>query len=1302
MQTITQTASRSFVMMMIVMLIGLSQSSGQNYSMATQNCVATANRIEFDVFLNNAGPASMQINSTVIRCTFGAAILPTTGVNTTTIGFVNDGQSNIPLLWPPNLVPAFTYTAGIRQFSVSTNTGTYLNGGTCAAPSVPIGGSIKLGRFFIQNSQNFVAGAPVGLTWVASSSAIVYLNCSGTVSSAAALVKTLSTPCVLTIPSSCAISASIESQIDNVCFGGNTGSATATSTGGVAPVTYSWNTIPVQTGAIASNLAAGTYTVTATGADACATTTTVTITAPLAPLTTSTTASACGSFVWPLNGLTYSASGVYVVHTTSGSGCDIANTLDLTITPNTTNTTTASACDTYTWTANGQTYTTSGTYTSVTGCHTEILELTITPSTSNTTTASACDTYTWGVNGQTYTVSGTYTSVTGCHTEVLNLTITPSTSNTTTASACDTYTWGVNGQTYTASGTYTSVTGCHTEVLNLTITPSTSNTTTASACDTYSWTVNGQTYTASGTYTSVTGCHTEILNLTITPGTSNTTTASVCDSYSWTVNGQTYTTSGTYTSVSGCHTEILVLTVNPTPATPVVTVANNCNATATLSTSALGSLLWSNGSTSSSINVTVGGSYSVIATMNGCSSGAGSAIAAPVPVLVASASAGSIVCFGGSTSVVISAAGGTPAYVGTGSFTQFAGTMSYTVTDANGCSSSTSVTLSQPTKVEGTTSTIASGCAGNTGSATVAATGGSGTYTYLWSNGQTTLTATSLAIGNYTVIITDGSGCTGSASATVLGAGGSPATPDAINGAGSVCRNSVGLVYSVNPVFGAASYVWTLPSGITGTSTSNSITVSVSSTYGGGFICVAAVNPCGTSSASCMNLPVIATFPSQPSSIVGPAIACGPGTYTYSTTATNALGFTWTLTGSGALIVSGQGTNSIEVSVPAGFGQGSVQVIANNCYGNSAVRGMTITGIPTHSNAVSGPSYVCAGNTATYTMGIVQGVSTYTWTSTGDATLLSSSVSGNLISATFSFGPLWTSGNITITASNSCGSFARTFVVRSTPTQPGGITGPGAGLCGLSNVGYSIAAVAGATSYTWSVPVGVSIVSTAPNGLSIVASFSPLFVSNSANICVTANNSCGAGVARCFAVTSRPIAPTITGPIAVCKTNSAILYSIAPVASATSYAWSVLGGASISPAGTSATINYNTATTTSAVLRVNGLNACGASQPGVLTVNVSLFCRTSAEDMLGLTSEMSAYPNPTSGKATITFTADKNAKYSLKVMDMIGNTIQTDVIQATEGMNTKDLDFVNVAKGLYMVSLSNESGKNETIKLIIQ
>ena len=83
----------------------------------------------------------------------------------------------------------------------------------------------------------------------------------------------------------------------------------------------------------------------------------------------------------------------------------------LTITNSTTGTTTTTSCDSYIWAAplgNGTTYTASGTYTNVStnaaGCsHTQTLNLTINNSTTSSQSATACDTYTWSVNGTTYT-----------------------------------------------------------------------------------------------------------------------------------------------------------------------------------------------------------------------------------------------------------------------------------------------------------------------------------------------------------------------------------------------------------------------------------------------------------------------------------------------------------------------------------------------------------------------------------------------------------------------------------------------------------------------------------------------------------------------------------------------------------------------------------------------------------------------------------------------------------------------------------------------------------------------------------
>jgi hypothetical protein len=282
------------------------------------------------------------------------------------------------------------------------------------------------------------------------------------------------------------------------------------------------------------------------------------------------TESACDTYTWTLNGETYTESGVY----TYVDGC-VTNILNLTITPSSTVEETVVACDEYVWAVNDQLYTESGNYTFVIECVTYVLHLTITPSSTVEFTVAACDSYTWAINGATYTETGVYTYVDGCVTNILNLTITPSSTVEFTAAACDTYTWDLNGMTYTESGVYTYVDGCVTNVLNLTITPSSTVEFTAAACDTYTWDLNGMTYTESGVYTYVDGCVTNVLNLTITPSGTNEFTVSACDSYYWAVSDETYTESGTYTFVNVCSTNILYLTI--TPSSTVEFTASACD-----------------------------------------------------------------------------------------------------------------------------------------------------------------------------------------------------------------------------------------------------------------------------------------------------------------------------------------------------------------------------------------------------------------------------------------------------------------------------------------------------------------------------------------------------------------------------------------------------------------------------------------------------------------------------------------------------------------------------------------------------
>ena len=97
-----------------------------------------------------------------------------------------------------------------------------------------------------------------------------------------------------------------------------------------------------------------------------------------------------------------------------------------------------------------------------------------------------------------------------------------------------------------------------------------------------------------------------------------------------------------------------------------------------------------------------------------------------------------------------------------------AGTYNVIATDANGCSASSSViitTINFPTTSATSTNEF---CDQADGTATAVPSGGSGTYTYLWNNGQVTQTATGLAGGSYTVTVNDGF-CTATASTYVSG-----------------------------------------------------------------------------------------------------------------------------------------------------------------------------------------------------------------------------------------------------------------------------------------------------------------------------------------------------------------------------------------------------------------------------------------------------------------------------------------------------------------------------------------------------
>src|SRR5690606_2938422 len=89
-----------------------------------------------------------------------------------------------------------------------------------------------------------------------------------------------------------------------------------------------------------------------------------------------------------------------------------------------------------------------------------------------------------------------------------------------------------------------------------------------------------------------------------------------------------------------------------------------------------------------------------------------------------------------------------------------AGTYEVTVTDSNSCKATSSVIVSELLPIVLSFSYTNENCGKSNGTITVNATGGVGTYTYLWSNGKVSPELTGLTAGTYTVTVTDSNECT--------------------------------------------------------------------------------------------------------------------------------------------------------------------------------------------------------------------------------------------------------------------------------------------------------------------------------------------------------------------------------------------------------------------------------------------------------------------------------------------------------------------------------------------------------------
>jgi len=129
-------------------------------------------------------------------------------------------------------------------------------------------------------------------------------------------------------------------------------------------------------------------------------------------------------------------------------------------------------------------------------------------------------------------------------------------------------------------------------------------------------------------------------------------------------------------------------------------------------------------------------------------------------------------------------------------------------------------------------------------------TGPSGFVSYLWSNGSNTKQVTVNTAGTYSVTATDSNGCQGTVPSVTVTIKPLLGTLGAIKGqAGNFCGGATNVIFSIDTVENATSYVWKVPNKCTIVSGqgTTSININIASGFTSGYITVRALNSCGSS-----------------------------------------------------------------------------------------------------------------------------------------------------------------------------------------------------------------------------------------------------------------------------------------------------------------------------------------------------------------------------------------------------------------------------------------------------------------------
>jgi large repetitive protein len=427
-----------------------------------------------------------------------------------------------------------------------------------------------------------------------------------------------------------------------------------------------------------------------------------------------------------------------------------------------------------------------------------------------------------------------------------------------------------------------------------------------------------------------------------------------------------------------------------------------------------------------------------------------------------------------------------------------------------------------------------------------------------------------------------------------------PFPTPAISGLASACTSHT-ETYTTES--GMTSYSWNVSAGGTITSGSGTNTVSVTwNTIGSQSVSVNYTNANGCTALAATSYPVTVLQAPVPT-ITGSPTACAGIISVQYTTETGKTGYSWTVSSGGAITF-----NSGRLITVRWTGTGPQWVAVNYSNPNGCTAGtptqFNVTVNERPAPTISGSNSTCQSSTGnTYTT--ETGMSGYSWTITGGT--ITSGAGTSSVNVTWNTtGAQWI--RVNYTNALGCPAISPTQLnVTVNPVLAASVSmvADANPVCAGTLVTFTATPTNGGTtpSYQWY------------NGSSPVGTDSPTFAytpldGDVISVVMTSNAVCVSGSpANSATVTMSVIqsvaaAGAITGTTSLTPGATAVPYSVAAIANATSYVWAYSGtGATITGNGTaSVTIDF-AANATSGTLSVYGSNTCGDGTAATLDLS---------------------------------------------------------------------------------------------------